>query len=124
MKSFLNFLKENSTIVDEGVFIGEDVPMGKFVSTKEKDILIGSDTKQGFYLYFVEYDSLNKPGQSNIYFGIKYRPGSEGDPDLFWGSLRTQNEKLNKPLKMSMWKDFVVKCNSCLLYTSDAADEP
>ena len=112
MKSFLNFLKENSTIVDEGIFIGEDVPMGKFTSTKEKDTLIGSDTKQGFYLYFVEYDSLNKPGQSNIYFGIKYRPGSEGDPDLFWGSLRTQNEKLNKPLKMSMWKDFVVKCSS------------
>jgi len=111
MKSFLGFLKESSSLIEEGVFIGEDVPIGKYTATKQNKRLIGSDTKQGFYLYFVEYASLNKEGQTNIYFGIKYKPGSEGDPDLFWGSLRTQNSMLNRPIKKSTWDDFVVKCN-------------
>jgi len=110
MKSFLGFLKEQSTLVDEGLYIGEDFPAGKYTSTKSQPIT--NKTQLGYYLYFVEYASLTSKNVNNIYFGIKHKPGEDGNPDLFWGSLRTRATGKNDILhNKKYWTDNVIDCD-------------
>ena len=121
MKSFLGFLKESSSLIEEGVFIGEEVPVGKYTATKQNKV--SQNIKHGYYLYFVEYKSLTSPNANNIYFGIKHKPGLEGNPDLFWGSLRTLASGGNKITRKEYWTDYVIDCdgNKC---SSDTTVKP
>lgn len=104
IKSFRSFLEESASI------IFEDSPTGFKKVKTETD----TNTKLGFYLYFVEYRSPSNFDRFNMYFGIKYSDtkfkGDKGDSDLFWGSLRTENGK-NEIKHMEYWKPLLLSCN-------------
>lgn len=111
MKSFLGFLKENSTLVDEGTFFSEDAA-GRFDKKTLEDNIINKNVKLGYYLYFVEYRSISNPNIDNVYFGIKNKRASDPDalPENFFASLRWNGAGYNR--KDNIWKRNLLSCDT------------
>jgi len=111
MKSFLGFLKENSTLVDEGTFFSEDAA-GRFDKKTLEDNIINKNVKLGYYLYFVEYRSISNPNIDNVYFGIKNKRESDPDalPENFFASLRWNGAGYSR--KDNIWKRNLLSCDA------------
>ena len=110
MKSFLGFLKENSTLVDEGTFFSEDAA-GKFDKKTLEDNVINKNVKLGYYLYFVEYRSISNEDIDNVYFGIKNKRESDPDalPENFFASLRWNGTEYSR--EDNIWKRNLLSCD-------------
>jgi hypothetical protein len=110
MKSFLGFLKENSTLVDEGTFFSEDAA-GKFDKKTLEDNVINKNVKLGYYLYFVEYRSISNKDINNVYFGIKNKRDSNPDalPENFFASLRWNGTEYSR--EDNIWKRNLLSCD-------------
>ena len=108
MKSFLAFLKEHATLVYEDTAL-------KYQTQDKNQEVVSFDphVKQGYYLYFVEYQSIGQQDIENVYFGIKHSPGIAGDPSNFWASLKCLLQvELNllsiyRLIKNRLWQLFI-----------------
>ena len=106
MKSFLGFLKEHATLVYEDTAL-------KYQTQNKNEEVVSFDphVKQGYYLYFVEYQSLSQKDIENVYFGIKHSPGQAGDPSNFWASLRWTGTDYHA-LHRDIWEKNLLMCQN------------